>query len=157
MAHVYTQPMIGQGVTLAAAATAYAALQTSASPGGTAPTPGAPLAFIKDVKSGFANGVHEWKNLAQGAVRRLPTQFDGDALSGSIQYLPGDVTQVTLTGLFVAKTIVYWVITLPDTSTIEFNGFVSKLSPAVDGEDEEIDADLEISVDGFVHVTPVLT
>jgi hypothetical protein len=157
MPHTYTQPMIGQGVTLGAAAAAYAALQTSATPGGAAPTPVVPFAWIKDVKAGFANGVLEWKNLAQGAVRRMPTQFDGDALSGSLQYLPGETTQETFLALFVAKTIVYWVVTLPDTSTIEFNGFVSKLSPAVGAPDEEIDADFEISVDGFVHVTPVAT
>lgn len=145
---VYQNPMIGLGTTLAAGTTIATAF--TAAPAGTVA-----LAWIKSVKTGFQMGVVEWQNLATAAKRRMPGIFDGDTISVGLQYLPGDTSNKTLWALFIARTPVVWLVTFPDTSAIAFNGFVSKVSPASEDTEDEVDAEVEIAVDGIVGNYPV--
>ena len=136
--HTYTAPSIGKGY----------ALQYKLPPAVTFATAG----WMVNIDTDYGVGSVEWTNLGSTAVRRMPTIPDNGPLTGTIQFLSNEQTNLDMQNLLTSPQIIQWQVLGTDTSTQAFLGFVTKYSPSYSNGDIN-QADFEVTVDGPVVFT----
>jgi hypothetical protein len=100
----------------------------------------------------LAVGAKDKTNLADVAIRMRPQLPSGGTISFTIQYDPTSTVHQALTTLVVSwpqalsACILTWTSTASHTWT--FNAFITKFAPKGMNEEDNLEADLEMTIDG---------
>jgi hypothetical protein len=101
-------------------------------------------------------GVKDTTNLSHVAKRKRPQLPDGGSITATIQYDPADTTHAALTTAIgqwptpTAAAEIDWPVGTPGTHKAAFSCFLTKFAPKGMNEEDNLEADIELEIDGVV-------